>query len=96
MDGITFERQQADALAAEFGCDVWTDFRSRADGGEHWHARYSGMAPWEYINGADRDGLRDKLIRHKWLTDQAASLVEEAGPGADAGEGPGLRAVSGP
>ncbi|MGH3121090.1 MAG: hypothetical protein ACRDND_08660 [Streptosporangiaceae bacterium] len=78
---------------------VWTDLRTREDGAEHWHARQPGWTLWQTISGRDRDHLRDKLIRHKWLTEQAESLVDEAEPRA-AGVPEGLhevpRAVAGP
>ena len=57
------ERHAAAALETEFPpFQVWTDLRSRDDGGQHWHARQPGWTPEQIISAWDADDMRDRLI----------------------------------
>lgn len=59
---VTTEQQQIADPEAEFpGYQVWTDFRPRDDGGDHWHARRPGWTALQTVSAADADDMRARL-----------------------------------
>ena len=44
---------------------VWTDFRPRDDGSNHWHARLPNWKADQIISARDAEDMRDRLIVYR-------------------------------